>query len=78
MENIRNWVDVRLVNENKKARKLPSKINFKHLRIFEILYNKTVYVKMSILELLTTLIHDFHYNEIKRKHGARSKFLSND
>ena len=35
MENIRKRVDVRLVNDEKKARKLPAKPNFKHVKIFD-------------------------------------------
>ena len=35
MENIRNRVDVRLVNERKKAKKLAAKPSFKHLTTFD-------------------------------------------
>ena len=35
MENIRNKVDVRLVNNEKQARKLVNKINFEKLKIFD-------------------------------------------
>ena len=35
MENIRNRVDIRLVNSEKKAKKLAAKPNFKHCNIFD-------------------------------------------
>ena len=35
MENIRNRVDIRLVNDRRKAEKLSAKPNFKHLTIFD-------------------------------------------
>ena len=35
MENIRKRVDVRLVNDEKKGRKLQAKPNFKHVKIFD-------------------------------------------
>ena len=34
MENIRNRVDVKLVNDRGEAKKLTAKPNFKHLNIF--------------------------------------------
>ena len=34
MENIRNRVDIELVNDREKAKKLTAKPNFKHLNIF--------------------------------------------
>ena len=62
MENIRNRVDIRLVNSEKKTKKLAAKPNFKHCNIFdenlvaihmkktELVFNKPVYVGMCILE----------------------------
>ena len=35
MENIRNRVDIRLVNDRRKAEKLSAKPNFKHITIFD-------------------------------------------
>ena len=35
MENIRNRVDIRLVNDRRKGEKLAAKPNFKHLTIFD-------------------------------------------
>ncbi|WAR05778.1 hypothetical protein MAR_021147 [Mya arenaria] len=77
MENIRNRVDIRLVNNETKAVKLSSKPNYKHCTIFDenlvavhmkktkIRFDKPVYLGMCILDLSKTLMYDFHYNYIK-------------
>lgn len=90
MENLRKRVDIHLVNSEKRAAKLTSRPNFKHLTIFnedlsaiemkktKILYNKPVYLGMSILDLSKTLMYDFHYNYIKPKYGGRAKLLFTD
>ena len=66
MENIRNRVDVRLVNNRKKAQRLVVKPNFKHLTIFvenliaihmkrtKLVFDKPVYCGMSILDISKT------------------------
>ncbi|XP_022809736.1 uncharacterized protein LOC111346730 [Stylophora pistillata] len=80
MENIRKRVDVRLVTREEKAKKLTNKVNFKHCTIFsedlsaihmgktQILFNKPLYLGMSILDISKTLMYDFHYNYIKPKY----------
>ena len=90
MKNIRNRVDIKLVNDKKKARKLAAKPNFKHCYILseylaaihmgmtEITFNKPVYLGMCILDLSKTLMYDFHYNYIKRKYGDKAKLLFTD
>ena len=77
MENIRNRVDIRLVTNEDQARKLISKPNYKHRRIFcenliaihmkktRLLFNKPVYLGMCILDLSKTLMYDF---QIQVKH----------
>ena len=87
MENIRNRVDIKLVNDKKRAEKLSSKPNFKHCNIFsknlvaihakktKLVFNKLVYLKMSILDLSKTLMHDFHYSYIKWKYGGKATLL---
>ena len=90
MENVRKRVDIHLVNSEKRAAKLTSRPNFKHLTIFnedlsaiemkktKILYNKPVYLGMSILDLSKTLMYDFHYNYIKPKYVDKAKLLFTD
>ena len=90
MENIRNRVDIKLVNNEKQAEKLSAKPNFKHCNIFSedlvaihmkktsLKFNKPVYLGMFILELSKTLMYDFHYNYIKRKYGDKAKLLFTD
>ena len=90
MENIRNHVDIRLVSDKIKARKLAAKPNFRHCTIFDenlvaihmkkikLEFNKPVYLGMCILDLSKTLMYDFHYNYIKKKYGSKAKLLFTD
>ena len=62
MENIRNRVDIKLVNDKKQAEKLSAKPNFNHCTIFsedlvaihmkktKLVFNKPVYLGMCILD----------------------------
>ena len=90
MENIRNRVDVKLVNNKKRAEKLSAKPNYKHCNIFsedlvaihmkmtKLDFDKPVYLGMCILDLSKTLMYDFHYNYIKKKYGDKAKLLLTD
>ena len=90
MENIRNRVDVRLVNHQNKAKKLISKPNLKHWTRFDenliavhlkrtkLVFNKPVYCGMAILDISKTLIYDFHYGYILPKYGKNQKLLFTD
>ena len=90
MENIRNRVDIKLVNEQKKADKLFAKPNLKHWTIFDenlfavhmkktkLVFNKPIYCGMVILEISKNLIYDFHYNYIKKQYGEKAKLLMTD
>ena len=90
MENIRNRVDIKLVDNKKQAEKLSAKPNFKHCNIFsedlvaihmkktKLVFNKPVYLGMCILDLSKTLMYDFHYNYIKQKYGDKAKLLLTD
>ena len=87
MENIRNRVDIKLVNDKKRAEKLSAKPNFNHCNIFsedlvaihmkktKLVFNKPVYLGMCMLDLSKTLMYDFHYNYIKQKYGDKAKLL---
>ena len=90
MENIRNRVDVKLVNTEEKFKKLVAKPNFKSRKIFSenlisvhmkktsLTMNKPVYLGMCILDLSKTIMYDFHYNYIKPKYGDKAKLLFTD
>ena len=79
MENIRNWVNIRLVNNQKSLKKCVAKPNFDHYTVFdenlaalhmkktELVFNIPVYLGMCILDLLKTVMYDFHYKYIKKK-----------
>ena len=90
MENIRNRVDVKLVNTEEKFKKLVAKPNFKSRKIFNenlisvhmkktsLTMNKPVYLGMCILELSKTVMFNFHYKYIKPKYGNKAKLLFTD
>ena len=90
MENIRNRVDVKLVNTEEKLRKLVAKPNCKGRKIFNenlvsvhmkktsLTMNKPVYLGMCILDLSKTIMYDFHYQYIKSKYGDKAKLLFSD
>ena len=90
MENIRNRVDIQLVNNKMKAKKLAAKPNYMHCTIFDenlvaihmkktkLVFNKPVYLRMCILDLSKTLMYDFHYNYIKTKYRPKAKLLFTD
>ena len=90
MENIRNRVDVKLVNNREKGEKLAAKPNFRHCTIFDenliavhmkrtkLTFNKPVYCGMAILDISKTLIYDFHFNYILPKYGKNQKLLFTD
>ena len=90
VENIRNRVDIKSVNDKKQAEKLSAKPNFNHCNIFsedllaihmkktKLVFNKPVYLGMCILDLSKTLMYDFHYNYVKQKYGDKAKLLFTD
>ena len=90
MENIRNRVDIKLVNNEKRAENLSAKPNFNHCNIFsenlvaihmkktKLVFNKPFYLGMCILDSSKTLMYDFHYNYIKRNYGDKAKLLFTD
>ena len=91
MENIRNRVDVKLVNTEEKLRKLVAEPNLKgppkifsenlvsvHMKKTSLTMNKPVYLGMCILDLSKTIMYDFHYQYIKSKYGDKAKLLFSD
>ena len=87
VENSRNRVGIKLVNNRKQAEKLSAKPNFYHCNILsedlaaihvkktKLVFNKPVYLGMCILDLSKTLMFDFYYNYIKQKYGDKAKLL---
>jgi len=69
LENIRSRVNIRLVNNQKSLKKCVAKPNFNHCTVFdenlvavhmkntELVFNKPVYLVMSILDLSKTLMY---------------------
>ena len=90
MENIRNRVNVKLVNTGEQFKKLTAMPNYESRKIFNenlvsvhmkntsLTMDKPVYLGMSILDLSKTLMYDFHYKYIKPKYGNRAKLLFTD
>ena len=90
MENIRNRVNVKLIDAGEQFKKLAAKPNYESRKIFNenlvsvhmkktsLTMNKPVYLGMSILDLSKTLMFDFHYKYIKPKYGKKAKLLFTD
>ena len=90
MENIRNRVNVKLVDTGEQFKKLASKPNYDSRKIFNdnlvsvhmkktsLTMNKPVYLGMSILDLSKNVMYDFHYRYIKPKYGSKAKLLFTD
>ena len=90
MENIRNRVNVKLVNNREKAPKLIAKPNFSSYKVFSenlisvhmkktsLVMNKPVYLGACILDLSKTIMYDFHYNYIKPMYKDKAKLLFTD
>ncbi|GBO33084.1 hypothetical protein AVEN_241115-1 [Araneus ventricosus] len=90
MENIRNRVDVQLVNDKKKAQKLVADPTFKRFKIFDnelvgvecvkkcSTLDKPIYVGFVILELSKLIMCNFHYNIIKKEYEDKAELLFTD
>ena len=90
IESLRKRLNVKLVTEYKKLDKLTSKPTYVSSKIYNenlmtvrkikeaLTLNRPAYVGMCILDLSKTLVYDFHYNCIKKKHGDRAKLLFTD
>ena len=90
MENVRKYVDIKLVRDGKQASKLINKPNFKGRTIFtpnlvaihmgrtQVPMYKPKYLGMSILDISKTLMYEFHYGYMKPKYGDRIELLFTD
>ena len=87
MENLRNRIDVKLVNNEKDYLKITSKPSYISHKIFDnnlvairkskvsLKLNKPAYIEMCILKLSKVLMYEFHYDYIKNKYDNKSKLL---
>ena len=90
MENIRNRVNIKLVDMGEKFKKLAAKPNYEnriifnenlvsvHMKKTSLTMNKPVYLGMCILDLSKIIMFDFHYKYIKPKYGNKAKLLFTD
>ena len=90
MENLRKRINVILVNNEKDFLKYTSKPTHITHKIFDKNYaaiheikpvltlNKPIYVGFTVLELSKLLMHDFHYNFIKKQIDAKLLFTDTD
>lgn len=90
MENILNRVDIRLATKDQQVDKWMAQPNFKSRTIFtqqlaavhmaktRIMFNKAIYVGMSILDISKILMYNFHYNVMKSKYGEQIQLQYTD
>ena len=79
MENVRNRIDMKLVNDRKKKAKLVKKIHFKHathfgekiaavhMRKTKVVLDKPIFCGAAILDLSKIHMFNFHFNYVKKK-----------
>ena len=87
IENLRNSINVKLVNNEKDYLKCISKPSYMSHKIFDnnlvairkskvaLKMNKPAYIGMCIMELSRVLMFEFHYDYIKNKYGNKLKLL---
>ena len=90
MENMRNKIDVKLVNNEKDYLICTSKPSHMSYEIFDnnlvpirksklaLKLNKPTYIGMCILDLSKVLMYEFHYDYIRNKYDNKSKLLFTD
>ena len=86
MENLRQKISVKLINNSKDYVKCIGKPNFVSQKVFSknfvaihqikpvLMLNKPIYVGFSILDLSKLLMYKFHYEYIKNKFDAKLLF----
>ena len=88
IENLRDGVDIRLMNNEKGYLKWTSKPSYIAQKIFDkdlvaihkikttLILNKPAYFGMCKLELSKVPVYEFHYDYIKNKYGNKSRLLA--
>ena len=90
MENLRNRINVKLVNNEKEYLTCTSKPSYMSHKIFDnnlvakrnsklaLKLNEPAYIRMCILELRKVLMYEFHYDYFKNNYENKSKLLFTD
>ena len=90
MENLRQRINVRLINNAKDYKTYVSKPSFVSQKIFSgnfvaihetkpvLTLNKPIYVGFSILDLSKLSMYNFHYNYIKRNYDSKLLLTDTD
>ena len=86
MENVRKHRDIKLVTIERRRNYLVSELNYHTTKFFtesllaiemrktQILLNRPVYLRLSILDLSKTVMYEFWYDYVKPKYGGNAKF----
>lgn len=94
MENVRKHINVDLVTDATKFRKLVAKPSYKRSKVFvegedecfiaverqrqKVSLKKPIYTGFTVLDVSKILMYDFHYHYIKQRYGDRAKLLFTD
>ena len=90
MENLRKRIHVRLLNNEKDFLKYTSRPTYVTHKLFDkdyaaiheikpfLIFNKSIYVGFTVLDLSKWMMYDFHYNFIKRNFHAELLFTDTD
>ena len=90
MANVRKHRDIKLITTERRRNYLVLEPNYRTTKLFkehllaiemkktEILMNKLVYLRLSILELSKTLMYELWYDYVKPKYGEKAKLCYMD